>query len=112
VHGGVVGDQVLPAQMAVEGAQAGDLALERGRRHRRAILGPGRQVGDEVGQVAVAGLQGVLAGLTQVGAELEQVGPVGLERVARQAALELEVGQEVEQQVLERLGGRGDRHRT
>ena len=37
-------------------------------------------------------------------AELEQVGAVGLERVARQAALELEVGEEVEQQVLERLG--------
>jgi hypothetical protein len=44
---------------------------------------------------------------------LEQVGAVGLERVARQAALELEVGEEIEQQVLERarcdgLGDRGD----
>ena len=52
--GRVVGDQVLPAQMAVEGAQAGDLALQRRGRHRRAVAGPGREVGDELGQVAVA----------------------------------------------------------
>ena len=55
VDGRVVGDQVLAAQVAVEGAQAGDLALQRRRRDRRAVLSPGRQVGDEVGEVAVPG---------------------------------------------------------
>jgi len=46
-------------------------------------------------------------------AELQQVGAVGLERVARQAALELEVREEVEHVVLERAcvnGCRCDRH--
>ena len=39
----------------------------------------------------------------QVRAVLQQVRAVGLERVAREPALELEVGEEVEQEVLERL---------
>jgi hypothetical protein len=43
----------------------------------------------------------------QVAAVLQQVRAVGLERVAREPALELEVGEEVEHQVLERLGRRG-----
>ena len=42
----------------------------------------------------------------QVGAVLQQVGPVGLERVARQPALELEVGEEVEHVVLVRARDR------
>ncbi len=46
----------------------------------------------------------------EVRAELQQVGAVGLERVARQAALELEVGEEVEHEVLERLEGSDDGH--
>ena len=37
----------------------------------------------------------------QEGPELQQVGAVGLERVARQAPLELQVGQEVEHQLLD-----------
>ena len=38
-------------------------------------------------------------------AELEQVGAVGVERVAGEAALELEVGEEVEDEALEaRIG--------
>src|SRR5689334_21912389 len=45
----------------------------------------------------------------KVRAVLEQVGPVCLERVARQPALELEVREEVEHEVLERLGGSGER---
>ena len=48
------------------------------------------------------GGQHVVAVLLQVGAELQQVGAVGLERVARESALELEVGEEVEHQLLER----------
>jgi hypothetical protein len=42
---------------------------------------------------------------------LEQVGAIRLERVARQAALELEVGEEIEQQVLKGslCDGLGDR---
>ena len=52
-----------------------------------------------------------MAAAAQPLAELQQVGAVGLERVARQAALELEVGEEVEQQVLERLGATRSRCR-
>jgi len=39
-------------------------------------------------------------------AELQQVRAIGLERVARQAALELEIGEEVQQQRLDRGGAR------
>ena len=54
----------------------------------------------------MAGGQRVHIPAGEVGAELQEVGAVGLERVAREAALELEVGQEVEQLMLEapRLG--------
>ena len=110
VDGRVVGDQVLAAQVAVEGPQAGDLALQRRRRDRGAVLPAGRHVGDEVGEVAVRRGQRVGVRALEVRAELKQVGPVGLERVAGEPALELQVGQEVEQQVLERLGRRRDRH--
>ena len=43
----------------------------------------------------------------EVRAELQQIGPVGLERVARQPALELQVREEVEHVMLERTRGRG-----
>ena len=67
VHGRVVGDQVLPAQVAVEGAQAGDLALDAwparpagGPRRRR----PGRRRSRR-GRCGVA-VQRVRAGPAQV----------------------------------------------
>ena len=49
---------------------------------------------------------GLPAGVEET-AELEQVRAVGLERVARQPALEFEVGEEVQHQVLEGLQLRG-----
>jgi hypothetical protein len=83
-----------------------------GARHGRPVLRARRERGDEVGEVGVAGAQGVRPGALQVGAELEEVGPVGLERVAGEPALELEVGQEVEHEVLERLGRHGTQVRA
>ncbi len=104
--GGRVGlEDVLAAQVAIERAQAGDLALERRRRDRRLLAVARGEAGDEARQVGVRDRERVAA--VQVVAELEQVAAVGLERVARQAALELEVGEEVQDEVLERLGGRG-----
>ena len=59
----------------------------------------------------MADVQRVVAVGIQVGAELQQIGAVGLQRVARQASLELEVGEEVEHQLLERARrGGGDCH--
>jgi hypothetical protein len=110
LDGRVVRDEVLAAEMAVEGAQARDLALQRGGRRRLAILVAGGEVGDEVREVGVGGDQRVRVGAAQVCSQLLEVRPVGLERVAREAAFELEVGQEVEQEVLERLGRGRDGH--
>ena len=47
-RGRVVLDQALAAQVAVEGAQAGDLALQRGGRGGRLALAPVRELGDEL----------------------------------------------------------------
>jgi hypothetical protein len=54
--------------------------------------------------------QRVRPGSPQVRAELLEVRAIRLERVAGEAALELQVGQEVEQQVLEGLRRDRDRH--
>src|SRR4051794_10183693 len=96
--------------MAVERAQAGDLALERRRLGRRLAVAAERELGDEPGQAGVVERERVAARAPQPVAELEEVGAVRLERVARQAALELEVCEEVEHEVLVRLGGTRDGH--
>ena len=55
--------------------------------------------------------EGVGAARLQMAAELLQVGAVGIERVARETALELEVGEEVEHEVLVWVGvDLGDGH--
>ena len=92
--------------MAVEGAQAGDLALQRRRLGGRLAVAPVGELGDELGEPGVVERQRVAPGPAQPFAELQQVGAVGLERVARQPALELEVGEEVEHEVLVGLGAR------
>ena len=43
----------LAAQVPVEGAQAGRLALERRRRHGRALVAAGGELGEEAGEVGV-----------------------------------------------------------
>jgi hypothetical protein len=100
-------DQVLAAQVPVEGAQAGDLALQRRRLGARLALAARRELGDELGEPGVVELQRIAARALQPLAELQEVGAVGLERVAREPALELEVGEEVEDEVLEGLDGDG-----
>ena len=62
---------------------------------------PVARLGQEIGHVGALGVRRPLAARAEEGPVLEQVGPVGGQRVARQAALELEVGEEVEQQPLE-----------
>ena len=110
VRGRVVGQHVLAAEMAVEGAQAGDLALHRGVGHGRALAVTAGELGHEGGEVGVLELERVLARLLQVRAELQQVRAVGLERVAGEPALELEVGEEVEHEVLECVRSCDDGH--
>jgi hypothetical protein len=107
-RGRILGDQLLAAQVAIEGAQAGGLAADGGRRAPGAaavslrVRGDSRrQVGEEVSDVgALDRGRGAPAGADE-GAELQEVGPVGVEGVAGQSALELEVGEEVEHQRLE-----------
>src|SRR4051812_42860493 len=110
VRGRIGLEDALAPQVAVERAQAGDLALQRRRRHRRLLTVARRQAGDEARQIGVRDRERVA--MRQVGAVLEQVAAVCLERVARQPPLELEVGEKVEDQVLERLGGRGSGERS
>ena len=62
---------------------------------------PGRQVGEEVGDIGPLRLRGAAVALGQEGPVLEQIGPIGRERVASQATLELQVREEVEHQRLE-----------
>jgi plasmid stabilization system protein ParE len=105
VGGRVVGDDLLAAQVAVERAQARGLALDRRRRDGRALRPAGAQLREEAGQLGVPERRRVEVLAREDGAELQQVGAIGLQRVARQAALELEVGQEIEHVVLERARG-------
>ena len=114
--GGVVGDQLIPPQVLVERAQAGGLAVDgRGRAGRAAVAG--RQVGEEVCDVGRPRLQRVEAVGGEVLPVLEEVGAVGVQGVAGEAALQLQVGEEVEDQALEAGvgtgagGGRGRRRR-
>ena len=109
----VVGDDLLAAQVAVERAQAGGLALDRRGRDRRALRPAGGELGEKARELGVAERRRVVAVAHEEVAELQEVGAVGLERVARQPALELEVGEEVEHVVLEALRCRccgGDGH--
>src|SRR5271157_6523212 len=90
--------------MAVEGAQAGHLAPERGRRRGRRSFG---ELGQERRQIAVARLKRAHPAAVEEGAELEEIRAVGLERVARKSPLELEIGEEVERQMLDPEPRRG-----
>ena len=68
----------------------------------------GRQLGEEVGDVGWPRRQRVELVRGEVLAVLEEVGAVGVEGVAGEAALELQVGEEVEDEALEaRVGARG-----
>jgi hypothetical protein len=98
--GRVVADQLVTAQVLVERAQAGGLAVDRRGRAGRAVPLPGRQLGEELGDVGRSRLQRVaLVGGEEL-AVLEEVGAVGVERVAGQAPLQLQVGEDVEDDAL------------
>src|SRR5262249_18048690 len=100
-------DELLAAQVAVERAQACGLALQRRSGDGRPRLRAGRELAEEGGNVGVLGADGVRSAPRKERPVLQQVRAVRLERVARKAALELEVAEEVEHLVLERLlGGR------
>ena len=107
----VVVDDLLAAQVAVEGAQARRLALQGGGGHRRPVGGARGEVLQERGEVGVHRLLDVVTPRRpQEGAELEQVRAIGLQRVARQRPLELQVGEEVQHVVAERADGDEDGH--
>src|SRR4029079_8900806 len=78
--GRVVADQLVPAQVLVEGAQAGCLAMDGGGGTGRPSL-PRRQLGEEVGDVGATGLQRVTVMSREVFPVLEQVGAVSVQRV-------------------------------
>src|SRR3954468_1175092 len=108
--GRVVLDQVLAPQVAVEGAQARDLALQRRGLRARLVASPLGELGDELRERGVVEVRRIMARALEPVTELEQVGAVRLERVAGQPALELEVGEEVEHEVLIRLDAVCDGH--
>jgi hypothetical protein len=89
-------EHALAAQVAVEGAQARGLALQRGGRHRWAVLAAGRQLAQEGAEVLVVDLGDIDAAAPEERPQLQQVRAIGLQRVAREPALELQVGQEVQ----------------
>src|SRR5918997_5344601 len=91
--------------MAVEGAQTGSLAMDRGRRGGAAV--PVGEAGQEVGDVRARSAFGSAAALVKEAPILEEVGAVGLEGVPRQPALELEKSEEIEDQVFVRAALRG-----
>src|SRR5919109_1339125 len=101
--GGVRIQQAFPAHVAVEGAQAVGLRVARRRRRRRPLDVAGREFREKIGEVAGPRLERGQVASREEAAELEQVGPVRLERVAGEPALEFEVGEEVEHEVLEAL---------
>src|SRR3977135_1784024 len=89
--------------MAIEGAEARHLALHGRRRYGPALPSlAGAELGNELGQLGVRDLERRVAVPLQPDPELLEVGAVGLERVARQAPLELEVREEVEDEIAER----------
>ena len=82
--------QLLAPKVAIEGAQASELALKRRRGGREGVQKPG--------EVAVTCREQADIPILQEGIELEQIRAVGRERVAREAPLQLQVRQEVEDQ--------------
>ena len=75
------------------------------------LLAAGGQRGEKRRELTVSGLQDSDAARREELAQLAQVRPVGLQRVARQAPLELEVGQEIECQArVLQVGISGWRH--
>ena len=74
--------------------------MDRRRRAGRAAVA-GRQIGEEVADVGRARRERVEPVVGEELAVLEQVGAVGVQRVAREAPLQLQVGEEVEDEALE-----------
>ncbi|MGB0095483.1 MAG: hypothetical protein WBP81_23460 [Solirubrobacteraceae bacterium] len=90
-------------QVTVERAQASDLALQRcGREWCRArAVG---QLAEERGQLGVLDREHVTPVVGEKRAELNQVAAVGIDRVAREAALALEIGKQGQHELLEGFG--------
>ena len=106
-------DHRAAVQVTVERAQARGLALQRRGRERLARPAVG-QLRNERGQLVGLDGQHVTPAIGKERAELSQIAAVRLERVTRQTTLQLEVGQEVQHETLERLGSskRDSSHNT
>ena len=84
--GRIIDDQLITAQVLVEGTQAGGLAVDgRGRAGGATIAG--RQVGKELGDVSRSGRERVEVVGTEILTKLQQVAAIGVEGVAREASL-------------------------
>ena len=66
-------DQLLPAQVAIEGAQTRHLALKRGRSAGRPIIPALGQLGDKIGQLGRGDSQRRESPFGQEGFELLQI---------------------------------------
>ena len=110
--GRVVVNQLFAPEVAIERTQAGGLALQGCGGNRRTVGPALRQLVKEACKLAMPSGKDVCPTLLEVKPKLHQIGSISPERVAREAALQLEVGEEVEHVVLKgSLRGSGrDRH--
>src|SRR6185312_14489195 len=99
----IVVQHALTPKMPVEGAQAGRLAVDRGRGGRVPAAAGAGERREEVRYVRAGGLESSHVALQQEPPVLEQVRAVGLGSAAGQAALERETAAEIEHALLERL---------
>ena len=97
-------DQLFAAQVAVEGAQAGDLALQRRGRHGPPSVPAVGQLGHERGQLGVPDGERIEPAPGEKLSVLKEIRAVRVERVAGETTFELEVAEEVEDEVGE-VGG-------
>ena len=70
-----------------------------------AIVAAVRELADELRQQGPSTASGSTPCAAEELTELLQIRAVGLERVARESALELEVGEKVERELVQTLGG-------
>ena len=105
-------NQLFAPEVAVEGTQACGLALQRRGGNWWSVGAALCQLIKEARKLAVPSSEDVYPTLLEIEAKLHQIGSISAERVAREASLQLKVGEKVEHVVLEgALRGSGrDRH--
>jgi hypothetical protein len=105
VGGRVALDRLLPAQVTVERAQARDLALDGRRRHGRPVGPAARQLGHELVEVAALHRERGDALAVEERPNCTRSDRYASSVLRREPALEIEVRQEVEHELVERPRG-------